>query len=147
LCSRCDWTLLRRNRCNANICLEILYSTVLPETDQHHDLGCVENDDFSLFLVAIFTLFSIRNFRYELIDMDHLVDYHVLLTYNVLTFLYDVLIIRDKSLLIFFKWWNKSVASLNHLNEKTYIYILCIDFLIRAYNKSHVPWMRWLRAD
>jgi len=31
-----------------------------------------------------------RNFRYELVALDHLIDYHVL------TFPHDVLIIRDK---------------------------------------------------
>ena len=35
-------SLLRRKHCNAKICLELLYSTVLPENDQHHGLGCVE---------------------------------------------------------------------------------------------------------
>jgi len=82
--------LLRRKHCNANICLELLYGTVLPEADQHHGLGCMEKDEISLFLAAIFTLFSMRNFRYELVALDHLIDYHVL------TFPHDVLIIRDK---------------------------------------------------
>jgi len=44
-----------------------------------------------------------RNFSYELLALCHLTDYHVLLTYHVLTFPYDVLIIRDKSLLVLCK--------------------------------------------
>jgi hypothetical protein len=71
-------------------------------------------------LAAIFTLFSMKTFQYELVALHHLIDYHVLLTYHILTFPYDVNIIRDRSLLIFCKWSNKSVASLNNLNERKY---------------------------